>query len=158
MTRSRAKKTPNQYTSIPFPLKALKIILKELHLYKSTGAGKGKGMKVGDDGALFAEDDGVSVLFGRTEDSADDCRMKSGMMMMILKAQIMVKENLTIYLVRYNQLGGMLRWLTSAWLDDGSGGGRGNDSQEDDDDLREDPVAQIDMIVGLLLAIASDQC
>jgi hypothetical protein len=60
MTRSRAKKTPNQYTSIPFPLKALKIILKELHLYKSTGAGKGKGMKVGDDGALFAEDDGVS--------------------------------------------------------------------------------------------------
>jgi len=63
MTRSRAKKTPNQYTSIPFPLKALKIILKELHLYKSTGAGKGKGMKIGDDGALFAEDDGVSCLF-----------------------------------------------------------------------------------------------
>lgn len=62
ITRSRAKKTPNQYTSIPFPLKALKIILKELHLYKSTGAGKGKGMKVGDDGALFAEDDGVSSL------------------------------------------------------------------------------------------------
>ena len=60
ITRSRAKKTPNQYTSIPFPLKALKIILKESHLYKSTGAGKGKGMKIGDDGALFAEDDGVS--------------------------------------------------------------------------------------------------
>jgi len=59
MTRSRAKKTPNQYTTIPFPLKALKIILKELHLYKTTGAGKGKGMRVGDDGALFAEDDGV---------------------------------------------------------------------------------------------------
>jgi hypothetical protein len=66
MTRSRAKKTPNQYTSIPFPLKALKIILKELHLYKSTGAGKGKGMKVGDDGALFAEDDGVSGLLQKT--------------------------------------------------------------------------------------------
>lgn len=62
MTRSRAKKTPNQYTTIPFPLKALKMILKELHLYKSTGAGKGKGMKVGDDGALFAEDDGVRYL------------------------------------------------------------------------------------------------
>ena len=59
MTRSRAKKTPNQYTSIPFPLKALKIILKELHLYKTTGAGKGKGKKVGDDGVLYAEDDGV---------------------------------------------------------------------------------------------------
>ena len=63
MTRSRAKKTPNQYTSIPFPLKALKIILKELHLYKTTGAGKGKGKKVGDDGVLYAEDDGVSGPF-----------------------------------------------------------------------------------------------
>jgi hypothetical protein len=68
MTRSRAKKTPNQYTSIPFPLKALKIILKELHLYKTTGAGKGKGKKVGDDGVLYAEDDGVSGSFIRESD------------------------------------------------------------------------------------------
>jgi hypothetical protein len=157
MTRSRAKKTPNQYTSIPFPLKALKIILKELHLYKSTGAGKGKGMKVGDDGALFAEDDGVSCLIRIIGNLADRCRMKNGMMMMILKAQIMGKESLTIYLVRHNQFGGMLRWLTSAWLDDGSGVGRGNDAQEDDDDLREDPVAQIDMIVSSL-GYCSQQC
>jgi hypothetical protein len=59
ITRSRAKKTPPKYTSIPFPLKALKIILKELHLYKSNGAGKGKGKQVGLDGTLFEDDDGV---------------------------------------------------------------------------------------------------
>jgi hypothetical protein len=88
---------------MPFPLKALKIILKELHLYKSTGAGKGKGMKVGDDGALFAEDDGVSNVFHRVGESADECRMKNGTTMMILKAPIMGKENSTTCLVSQKQ-------------------------------------------------------
>jgi hypothetical protein len=63
MTRSRTKSSPNQYTAAPFPLKALKIILKELQSYKSTGAGKGKSKQV--DNSAFDnldEDDGVCAV------------------------------------------------------------------------------------------------
>jgi hypothetical protein len=68
------------------------------------------------------------------------------MMKMIWKAQIPVRGNLTIYPVSTLKLV-CSRADTPAWLDDGTGEGRGTDAQEDDDDLREDPVAQIDMIV-----------
>lgn len=49
MTRSRMKSTPTQYTQIPFPVKALKLILKDL----SSEPAKGKG-----DAANVEEDDG----------------------------------------------------------------------------------------------------
>ncbi|WWC92624.1 uncharacterized protein L201_007583 [Kwoniella dendrophila CBS 6074] len=52
MTRSRTKTTPNQYTQIPFPLKAFKLILKDV---QSEPGSKGKGKKSDYD---IEEDDG----------------------------------------------------------------------------------------------------
>lgn len=39
------------------------------------------------------------------------------------------------------------RLMRVAWLDDGGGGD--NEAQDDDEDLRTDPIAQIDMVVSL---------
>jgi hypothetical protein len=84
MTRSRTKSSPNQYTAAPFPLKALKLILKELQSYRTTGAGKGKGKQV-DNSALdnLDEDDGVSLDFAGLKFVILMVRMRSGTMMMI---------------------------------------------------------------------------
>lgn len=64
MTRSRTKKTPNQYTTIPFPLKALKLILKDVQTLKQGESSKtSAGMGAGADGGEVdvEEDDGVSA-------------------------------------------------------------------------------------------------
>lgn len=52
MTRSRTRAQPNTYTEIPFPVKALKLLLKDL---QAEGKGKSKGTA-----ADIADDDGVS--------------------------------------------------------------------------------------------------
>jgi len=49
----------------------------------------------------------VAVL--KNGDSADGCRMKNGTMMMISRAQIMVRESSTTCPVSHTQLGGILR-------------------------------------------------
>jgi hypothetical protein len=68
MTRSRTKTTPNQYTSIPFPLKALKLVLKDVQASTSSQKGKSaggvSGQKTGGGDADIEEDDGVSVPSG----------------------------------------------------------------------------------------------
>lgn len=80
ITRSRAKSTPSTYTACPFPLKALKLILKELQSYKTSGAGKGKGKQV--DNSAFDnldEDDGVSQpLVCRTGNGTDKAGRRMG--------------------------------------------------------------------------------
>jgi hypothetical protein len=56
MTRSRTRNAPDRYTQVPFPLKALKLLLKDVH-------GMQGGKKGGKSGAGLegvAEDDGVS--------------------------------------------------------------------------------------------------
>lgn len=95
MTRSRTKSSPNQYTAAPFPLKALKLILKELQSYKTTGAGKGKGKQV-DNSALdnLDEDDGVSLDFAGLNYEILMVRMRNGTMMMIWE---MRRESSTSY-------------------------------------------------------------
>lgn len=60
MTRSRTKVTPNQYTQIPFVLKAFKLLLKDVQAVgPGAGEGKGKG-KAGD--VELDDDDGVSFI------------------------------------------------------------------------------------------------
>lgn len=53
MTRSRTRAQPNTYTEIPFPVKALKLLLKDVQ-----AEGKGKKKGAADD---IADDDGVSA-------------------------------------------------------------------------------------------------
>lgn len=59
MTRSRTRDAPNRYTQVPFPLKALKLLLKDVHCTQGGGK-KGKG-GAGLEGV--EEDDGVSCIF-----------------------------------------------------------------------------------------------
>ncbi|OCF78060.1 hypothetical protein I204_02066 [Kwoniella mangroviensis CBS 8886] len=106
MTRSRTRNNPNQYTQIPFPLKAFKLILKDV---QSEPGAKGKGKKVDYD---IEEDDG-------DEDWDDDDLLAGG-----------------------GDGVGEFDYLSS-WLDDK--GGNENDAQDDDEDLKSDPLAQIDM-------------
>ncbi|WWD20442.1 hypothetical protein CI109_104918 [Kwoniella shandongensis] len=103
MTRSRTKINPNQYTQIPFPLKALKLILKDVQA-EPTAKGKGKA------DLDIEEDDG-------DEEWDDDDILGGG-------GEV-----------------GEFDYLSS-WLDDKGGE---NDAQDDDEDLKSDPLAQIDM-------------
>ncbi|WRT69867.1 uncharacterized protein IL334_006858 [Kwoniella shivajii] len=105
MTRSRTKSHPNQYTQIPFPVKAFKLILRDV---QSEPGVKGKGKKIDYD---IDEDDG-------DEDWDDDDLLGGG-------------DDV-----------GEFDYLSS-WLDDK--GGNENDAQDDDEDLKSDPLAQIDM-------------
>lgn len=59
MTRSRTITNPNEYTSIPFPLKALKLILKDVQIVKQGEKGKTAGPSASA-GSDIEEDDGVS--------------------------------------------------------------------------------------------------
>ncbi|ODN87698.1 hypothetical protein L198_06924 [Cryptococcus wingfieldii CBS 7118] len=107
MTRSRTKAHPNQYTQTPFPLKALKLILKDVQSETSgKGKGKGKGKTVD---LEIPEDDG-------DEDWDDDDDLFGG-------------DDEFEFL--------------SSWLE--AGGGNENDAQDDDEDLKSDPLAQIDL-------------
>ncbi|WOO82150.1 Importin-9 [Vanrija pseudolonga] len=102
MTRSRTKATPNEYTQIPFPVKALKLLLKDV---SAEGKGKSKGDELGiedDDGDEEWDDDDPLASAGPTDEFA----------------------------------------FLSDWLDDGPGE---NDAQDDDEDLKSDPLAQIDL-------------
>lgn len=58
ITRSKARANPAQYSPMPFNVKCLKLILKELQTYKTTAGGKGK--KVSNNTIDLEEDDGVS--------------------------------------------------------------------------------------------------
>ncbi|WVQ75750.1 hypothetical protein IAR50_005381 [Cryptococcus sp. DSM 104548] len=107
MTRSRTKAHPNQYTQTPFPLKALKLILKDVQS-ESSGKGKGKGKSKTVD-LEIPEDDG-------DEDWDDDDDLFGG-------------DDEFEFL--------------SSWLE--NGGGNENDAQDDDEDLKSDPLAQIDL-------------
>ena len=63
MTRSRTKDAPHRYTQIPFPLKALKLLLKDVQGLQGGKKGKSKGA-AGLEGV--EEDDGVSnVVYSR---------------------------------------------------------------------------------------------
>ncbi|OCF34393.1 hypothetical protein I316_03907 [Kwoniella heveanensis BCC8398] len=107
MTRSRTRNNPNQFTRIPFTLKALKLILKDVQAEPTKGQGKGKG-KVDYD---LEEDDG-------DDDWDDDDLLGGG-----------------------DGEPGEFDFLSS-WLDDKGGE---NDAQDDDEDLKTDPLAQIDL-------------
>ncbi|GFZ49805.1 hypothetical protein JCM24511_07208 [Saitozyma sp. JCM 24511] len=107
ITRSRAKTTPNQYTQIPFQVKALKLLLKDL---QALGSGKGIANKPDLD---IEEDDG-------DEEWDDDDPLGDGV--------------------------GEFDYLSS-WLD--QGGGADTDAQDDDEDLKSDPIAQIDLAAHL---------
>jgi hypothetical protein len=56
MTRSKTKNSPNEYTSVPFPLKAFKLLLKDVQ-HQDSGSKKGKGKALD---LEIEEDDGVS--------------------------------------------------------------------------------------------------
>nr|XP_019009559.1 uncharacterized protein I206_06208 [Kwoniella pini CBS 10737]OCF48340.1 hypothetical protein I206_06208 [Kwoniella pini CBS 10737] len=105
MTRSRTRNNPNQFTQIPFPLKAFKLILKDV---QSEPLQKDKGKKVDYD---IEDDDG-------DEDWDDDDLLAGG-----------------------DEVG-EFDYLSS-WLD--TKDGNENDAQDDDEDLKSDPLAQIDM-------------
>ncbi|ORY34633.1 armadillo-type protein [Naematelia encephala] len=114
MTRSRTKISPNQYTQIPFPLKALKLLLKDVQNVGSKGGGGGKGKGKGKDVELD-EDDG--------DDEWDDDDDPLG------------DTNAV----------GEFDYLSS-WIDEaGVGAGAESDAQDDDADLKSDPIAQIDL-------------
>ena len=104
MTRSRTRATPNEYTRVHFPVKALKLLLKDV---ADTGKGKDKKGAGLDD---IADDDG-------DEEWDDDDPLGSSN--------------------PADEFG-----FLSDWLNDGPGE---NDAQDDDEDLRADPLAQIDM-------------
>ncbi|WVR07905.1 hypothetical protein IAU60_004948 [Kwoniella sp. DSM 27419] len=107
MTRSRTKTAPHQYTRVAFPVKALKLILKDVQAEPGT-KGKGKGKADYD----IDEDDGDEEWddddpFGADGDEAGEFD------------------------------------FLSSWLDGDKGGE--NDAQDDDEDLKSDPLAQIDL-------------
>jgi hypothetical protein len=114
MTRSRTLATPNEYTRVTFPVKALKLLLKDVQ-----DGGKGK---KGPGGADIADDDGVSCRFGLQTDIQDEEWNDDDPLGASNPA---------------DEFG-----FLSDWLDDGPGE---NDAQDDDEDLRADPLAQIDM-------------
>lgn len=123
MTRSRTRSTPTTYTSVPFPVKALKLLLKDVSA-EGGGGGKKKGGAAYD--GEIEEDDG-------DEDWADDDPLGSA------------GEDEFAFL--------------SDWLDGGGGGE--NDAQDDDEDLKTDPLAQIDMgehITGVLRQCYASNC
>ncbi|BEJ11716.1 hypothetical protein CspHIS471_0201760 [Cutaneotrichosporon sp. HIS471] len=102
MTRSRTRAQPNTYSQVTFPVKALKLLLKDVQ-----AEGKGKGKSTGldvpqDDGDEEWDDD--DLLAGPAPD--DEFA------------------------------------LLSDWLDAGP---NASDAQDDDEDLKADPLAQIDM-------------
>ncbi|WWC66093.1 uncharacterized protein I303_108715 [Kwoniella dejecticola CBS 10117] len=105
MTRSRTRNNPNQFTQVPFPLKAFKLILKDVQS-EPTQKGKGKSADYNID-----EDDG-------DEEWDDDDPLGGG-----------------------DEVG-EFDYLSS-WLD--TKDGNENDAQDDDEDLKSDPLAQIDM-------------
>ncbi|KAI9638767.1 armadillo-type protein [Dioszegia hungarica] len=104
MTRSKARAAPPKYTQIPFPVKALKLLLKDLQ-----ALGGKKGSAGGRDDPEIEEDDG-------DEDWDDDDPLGDA------------GEDEFQYL--------------SSWLENGQGD---SDTQDDDEDLRSDPIAQIDL-------------
>ncbi|OWZ73050.1 hypothetical protein AYX14_01478 [Cryptococcus neoformans] len=103
MTRSRTRQTPNQYTQIPFPLKALKLILKDVQSEPTSAKKTTSGLDIEDD-------DG-------DEEWDDDDLLGGG----------------------FNV--GEFDYLSS-WLDNN---GAESDAQDDDEDLKSDPLAQIDL-------------
>lgn len=104
MTRSRTRAEPTTYSQIPFPIKALKLLLKDVQVEgKGKDKGKGKGLDVPDD-------DG--------DDEWDDDDLLAGPALDDEFA------------------------LLSDWLDAGP---NASDAQDDDEDLKADPLAQIDM-------------
>ncbi|EAL18781.1 hypothetical protein CNBI0420 [Cryptococcus deneoformans B-3501A] len=103
MTRSRTRHTPNQYTQIPFPLKALKLILKDVQSEPTSAKKATTGLDIEDD-------DG-------DEEWDDDDLLGGG-------------SNV-----------GEFDYLSS-WLDNN---GAESDAQDDDEDLKSDPLAQIDL-------------
>ncbi|KIR36656.1 hypothetical protein I352_01614 [Cryptococcus deuterogattii MMRL2647] len=103
MTRSRTRQTPNQYTQIPFPVKALKLILKDVQSEPTSAKKPTSGLDIEDD-------DG-------DEEWDDDDLLGGGSNM------------------------GEFDYLSS-WLDNN---GAESDAQDDDEDLKSDPLAQIDL-------------
>ncbi|CAK9782992.1 ARM repeat-containing protein [Cutaneotrichosporon oleaginosum] len=103
MTRSRTLAQPNTYSEIPFPIKALKLLLKDVQV-----EGKGKGKSKG--GLDVPEDDG--------DEEWDDDDLLAGP-------------------APDDEFA-----LLSDWLDAGP---NASDAQDDDEDLKADPLAQIDM-------------
>ncbi|ORX37597.1 armadillo-type protein [Kockovaella imperatae] len=121
MTRSKTKIDANEYTSIPFPLKAFKLILKDVQVIGPKGKGEDVAAIEEDDGVIFWGDLSTSynkLTFEQDEDWDDDD---------LLGGNEPQKDEFE-YL--------------SSWLDDN---GHRDDAQDDDEDLRSDPLAQIDM-------------
>lgn len=127
MTRSKAKANPAQYSVSPFPVKCLKLLLKELQSFKTSAA---KGKKVSTNTLDIDEDDGDDEW-----DDDDDLAGPEGKgefdFLSCMSPELMSRRAIELTL--------------SAWLD-GDGGGD-MDAQDDDEDLRSDPIAQIDMVV-----------
>lgn len=95
MTRSRTKVAPNRYTLIPFPVKALKLILHDVQMQEGgKGKEKGKGKATADD-LDIDEDDGVSGIIPYLHPALTIRRMMNGMMT-IPSATRTQLENLTI--------------------------------------------------------------
>ncbi|WVQ84827.1 hypothetical protein IAT38_006984 [Cryptococcus sp. DSM 104549] len=102
MTRSRTRTNPNQFTQIPFPLKALKLILKDVSS-EPTAGGKGKtDLEIDEDDGDDEWDDDDALGTG----TADEFQ------------------------------------FLSSWLETGA---HDSDAQDDDEDLKSDPLAQIDI-------------
>ncbi|WVO14952.1 hypothetical protein L204_102593 [Cryptococcus depauperatus] len=101
MTRSKTKLHPNQYSLIPFPLKALKLMLKDVQTEPNCGKKTTSDLNI-------QYDDG-------DEEWDDDDPLGDGDEFQLL----------------------------SSWLD--NNGGRENDAQDDDEDLKSDPLAQVDL-------------
>ncbi|KAK1923454.1 armadillo-type protein [Papiliotrema laurentii] len=104
MTRSRTKSTPIQYAQIPFPVKALKLILKDVqHVGTKKGSTAAADLELDDDDGDEEWDDDDPLGSG---DPADEFA------------------------------------FLSSWLDQGA---KNDNAQDDDEDLRADPLAQIDL-------------
>lgn len=152
VTRSRAKTNPARYTRTPFPIKCLKLILKELQTFKSSAGGKGKKVSSGtidvedDDGVgrppstgPRSRHDGADVDQDDEWDDDDDLAGPEGKGEFDFLSCELIALPLSLCSTYPD-------WTdTAAWLDEGGGGDM--EAQDDDEDLRSDPVAQTDMVV-----------
>jgi hypothetical protein len=135
---------PARYEAVPFPVKALKVLLKDLQAL----GGSRKGGR--NDDPEIEEDDGVrrSSLLPDSVVVADD--MKNDEWDDDDPLGDAGEDEFQFLSCEPLHLGRTyFRLISLAWLESGGGG---DETQDDDEDLKSDPIAQIDLPVSVITA------
>lgn len=69
VTRSQSKKRPDEYIMMPFPIKAMMLLITDYEQHRISG---GKGISIGNSGAVFAAAEDEESGGGHTDDADDE--------------------------------------------------------------------------------------